>query len=120
MKKCSKGEQPVINGDGLITRDYIYVKDVVKANVLALNENVSGIYNISTGIETDTNQIFTLLKDLTGSKCDEFHGPAKPGEQRRAVCSYQKIFKMHGWKPDYNLRDGMKETVEKVKNKMGL
>lgn len=119
-EKMLNREQPVINGDGSITRDYVYIKDVVKANVLALNDEVSGVFNITTGVETSTNQIFTLLKELTGSDCKEFHGPAKPGEQKRSVCSYQKIYDMFKWKPDYDLRGGMRETVDAVKKKMGL
>lgn len=115
--KMLKGEQPVINGDGFQTRDYTFVGDVVRANVLALSYDKSDIFNIGTGIETDVNTLFHKLKRLTGANCDEFHGPAKPGEQRRSVISYEKIYKTLGWKPMTSLDDGLRLTVEFFKNK---
>ncbi|HQJ46419.1 MAG TPA: NAD-dependent epimerase/dehydratase family protein, partial [Ignavibacteriaceae bacterium] len=71
-----KGEQPIINGDGKQTRDYVFVGDVVKANVITLNDNNSDIYNIGTGIETDVNQLFNYLNKITNANKDEKHGPA--------------------------------------------
>ena len=58
-----------------------------------------GIYNVSTAIEHDVNYIFGKLKYFTGADCKEIHVEAKPGEQRRSVCSYDKISQTHGWKP---------------------
>jgi UDP-glucose 4-epimerase len=115
--KMLKGEQPVINGDGFQTRDYTFVGDVVRANVLALSYEKSDVFNIGTGIETDVNTLFHKLKQLTGANCGEFHGPAKPGEQRRSVISYEKIYKTLGWKPMTSLDEGLRLTVEFFKNK---
>jgi UDP-glucose 4-epimerase len=115
--KMLKGEQPVINGDGFQTRDYTFVGDVVRANVLALSYEKSDVFNIGTGIETDVNTLFHKLKQLTGANCDEFHGPAKSGEQRRSVISYEKIYKTLGWKPMTSLDEGLRLTVEFFKNK---
>jgi UDP-glucose 4-epimerase len=112
INKMLNGEQPVINGDGRITRDYVYVGDVASANLIALNENTEGIYNICTGIEQDVNYIFNTLKQHTGSDCKELHGSAKAGEQLRSVCSYEKINKTHGWKPSMNISEGLALTVE--------
>ncbi len=106
------GEQPIINGDGGNTRDYVFVKDVVEANIAALNENASGAYNVGTAIETDVNDIFRKLKELTGSDCEEIHGPAKDGEQRRSVISWDKLNKEHNWKPTVNMDEGLRLTVE--------
>ena len=115
-EKMLSGNQPVINGDGLITRDYIYITDVVRANLLALNDEVSGIYNVTTGLEHDVNFIFGKLKELTGSDCTEYHGEAKAGEQRRAVCSNHKYFDQHGWQPEVPFEEGLKLTVDYFKN----
>lgn len=116
--KMLKGEQPIINGDGFQTRDYTYVGDVVRANVLALNYDKSDVFNIGTGLETDVNTLFHKLKTLTGANCKEYHGPAKPGEQRRSVISYDKIYKTLGWKPEVSLDEGLRLTVEYFKNKL--
>ncbi|MEI7906230.1 MAG: NAD-dependent epimerase/dehydratase family protein, partial [Bacteroidota bacterium] len=90
-QKMLKGEQPIINGEGKQTRDYVFVGDVVQANLLGLKHKGSDIFNIGTGIETDVNQLFHHIKKLTGSVCDEKHIAAKAGEQMRSVISSKKI-----------------------------
>ncbi|MFA6439897.1 MAG: NAD-dependent epimerase/dehydratase family protein [Bacteriovoracaceae bacterium] len=116
-QKMLKGEQPIINGDGKQTRDYVFVGDVVQANLLGLNYQGSNIFNIGTGIETDVNQLFHHIKKLTGSNCEERHVPAKVGEQMRSVISSTKITEMLGWKPTVSLEEGLKRTVEFFRNK---
>ena len=115
--KMLNGEQPIINGDGKQTRDYVFVGDVVKANVLALSYNGSNIFNIGTGIETDVNQLFHYIKKLTGSNAEENHIPAKAGEQMRSVISSKKINEMLGWKPTVTVEEGLKRTVEFFRSK---
>ena len=110
--KMLKNEAPIINGDGKQTRDFVFVKDLVRANVLALDYGKSNIFNIGTGKETDINQIFRLLNEITSVRCEEKHGPAKGGEQMRSVVDYKKIKATLGWKPEYELKDGLEETVE--------
>ena len=117
-EKMLKGEEPVINGDGLQTRDYVYVQDVVKANVLALKPQMIGAYNIGTAIETDVNTLFQHLNENTGGNCEENHAPAKQGEQRRSVLSYARIHEEFGWEPTMKIREGLQETVESFKKKM--
>ncbi|RMD94682.1 MAG: NAD-dependent epimerase/dehydratase family protein [Calditrichaeota bacterium] len=106
------GEQPVINGDGKQTRDYVYVGDVVRANLLALNYEKSDIFNIGTGTETDVNTIFQRLNELTGARAEEYHGPPKPGEQLRSCISYKKAEKILGWRPEIDLNQGLRLTVQ--------
>lgn len=110
--KMIDGGQPVINGDGFQTRDFIYVQDVVRANLLMTQKDVLGIFNVGTGIETDINTLFGKLKKLTGSDCSEFHGPAKLGEQRRSCISYKKIKETVGWEPQISLDEGLAMTVD--------
>lgn len=116
-QKMLKGEQSIINGDGKQTRDYVFVGDVVKANVLALKCNGSNIFNIGTGIETDVNQLFNHIKILTGSSVEEKHIPAKAGEQMRSVITSKKINEALGWKPTVTVEEGLKKTVEFFKTK---
>jgi UDP-glucose 4-epimerase len=116
-KKLLKGESPVINGDGKQTRDYTFVGDVVKASVLALNYPGSNIFNIGTGIETDVNELFRILRGWLNPTCAENHGPAKQGEQRRSVISYKKIERELGWKPLVELSEGLRLTAEYFKKK---
>jgi UDP-glucose 4-epimerase len=104
-------EQPVINGDGKQTRDYVYVGDVARANVLALESEFCGAINIGTGVETDVNQLFALLADATGHHPPERHGPAKPGEQSRNALDPSQARAKLGWTPSMPLADGLAQTV---------
>jgi UDP-glucose 4-epimerase len=117
--KLLKGEQPTINGDGKQTRDYVFVGDVVLANVLALKHNGTNIFNVGTGIETDVNMLFCALRDHLNPSCPEQHAPAKAGEQMRSVISAEKIQRALGWKPTVLLQDGLKQTAEYFKRKAG-
>lgn len=104
-------KQAVINGDGKQTRDFVYVKDVVHANILASDFQGNGIFNIGTGEETTINDIFYTIKELLNSEIPEKHGPAQPGEQRRSVISPLKAFEKLSWQPQFSLKNGLKETV---------
>ncbi len=117
INKMLRGEQPIINGDGLYTRDYIHISDVVTANILSLNDNNPNIYNIGTGIETTTNEIFRIIKNSINADCPEVHGEAKKGEQRRSCISYKKIKQELNWEPKISLEQGIKETVDFFRNK---
>ncbi|HTY10156.1 MAG TPA: NAD-dependent epimerase/dehydratase family protein [Bacteroidota bacterium] len=116
--KMLRGGTPVINGDGKQTRDYVYVSDVVKANLLALSPSSSGIFNIGTGIENDVNTLFRFIKKFSGAACEERHGEAKIGEQLRSVIDHSKAKKVLGWEPTVALEDGLKKTVEFFKEKL--
>jgi UDP-glucose 4-epimerase len=115
--KMLRGERPVINGDGTQTRDYTYVGDVVQASVLALQHKGSNIFNIGTGIETDVNTLFNLLRVWISTNCDETHGPAKQGEQLRSVITSKKIQRELGWSPRVELSEGIRLTAEYFKSK---
>ncbi|HOV92498.1 MAG TPA: NAD-dependent epimerase/dehydratase family protein [Candidatus Kapabacteria bacterium] len=109
--------QPVfITGDGSITRDYVYIDDVTWANELALNDNVHGIFNIATGIETDLNTIFDKLATLTNYKQPKVYTAPKLGEQKRSVCTAEKFHKLTGWHPRTMLDEGLPKTVEFYKS----
>ncbi len=111
------GEQPIINGDGKQTRDYVYVGDVVRANVAALNYAHSDYFNIGTGVETDVNELFGHLNKITGNRAQEQHGEAKPGEQMRSVLDWSKAKRLLGWEPQMKLSDGLTETVKWFQNR---
>lgn len=115
--KLLKGEQPFINGDGKQTRDYVFVGDVVKANLLALQYTGSTIYNIGTGIESDVNMIFSELRKHLNPSCPEQHAPAKAGEQQRSVISSKKIESELGWRPQMRVEQGLRQTAEYFKKK---
>jgi UDP-glucose 4-epimerase len=105
------GKSSTINGSGEQTRDYVYVGDVARANVLALEgEAPSGAYNIGTGIETSVNRLYELLLEVSGKELPPQHGPAKPGEQLRSSVDPSLADRVLGWRPEVRLPAGLKET----------
>ncbi len=118
ISRMLAGEQPIINGDGKQTRDFVYVGDVVRANLLALEKGVTDIFNVGTGIETDINTIFHEINKLIGKNFPEKHGPEKEGEQRRSVISYEKARRVLGWEPQVSLQEGLRRTVEYFREQM--
>ena len=117
-QKLLANEQPIINGDGKQTRDYVFVEDVVDSNMLALTYKRSDIYNVGTGKETSVNELFRKLVDITGVSKPEKHGPPMPGEQRKSCLSFTKIKEKLGWKPKTGLDEGLEKTVEWFKNQL--
>ena len=105
------GKTPVINGDGKQTRDYVYVGDVVAANVAALDSGFVGPVNIGTGVETDVVTIYNYLRDAVGSQLQAQHGPAKAGEQRRSCIDNRRAGEVLGWRPQVALPDGLQRTA---------
>jgi UDP-glucose 4-epimerase len=101
----------IINGDGTQQRDFLYVEDVARANVLAM-EAGQGIYNLGTGIPTDINTIFRELARLTEYEHPERHGPAKQGEAYAVYLDAHLAGSELGWKPSVALSDGLARTVD--------
>ena len=116
--KLLKNENPIINGDGKQTRDYVFVEDVVKANLTVLNDAASDIYNVGTGIETSVNELFTMLNSIAGNKAIEKHGPAPKGEQARSVITSNKLFNKFNWKPSVKIDVGLSKTFDSFKSKI--
>lgn len=113
----SQGKQPIILGDGTHTRDYVYISDVVKANVLALETDYIGALNIGTQTEISTNQVFQKVVSEFGVDIEEKHGPARPGEQVVSSLSYAKAQQILGWEPEVDFDSGVKKTIEWYKNR---
>jgi UDP-glucose 4-epimerase len=107
-----QGKAPIINGDGEQSRDYVFVGDVVRANMLVLEQGDNEVYNLGWGGGTTVNQIYDSLKRLTGYEGERVHGPAKLGEVRRNDLTSAKIAGALGWTPQVSLEDGMRQTVE--------
>lgn len=91
LSRLLAGKTPVINGDGLQTRDYIHVSDVVRANLGAIGRPGFTIFNVGTGIETDVVQLCEQIRTAAGSSLEASHGPGKPGEQRRSCIDSSRL-----------------------------
>ena len=110
-RRLLDGEDAVINGDGLQTRDYVYVDDVVRANIAALDRPGFSIYNVGTGVETDVNTLFNHIAEATDFDGAPKHGPAAPGEQRRSCISSERMLEELSVAIDTPLTEGIATTV---------
>jgi UDP-glucose 4-epimerase len=107
-----QGRQPKINGDGEQQRDFLHVSDVVSANLITLERGDSGVYNLGSGVPTSVNQIFDLLKEITGFQGQRVHGPAMPGEVYQIYLDATKARQELDWAPRVSLEAGLRDTVE--------
>lgn len=106
-------------GDGKQTRDYVFVADVARANVLAAQSTLppaqgldSRAFNIGTGVETDVVTLAKVLMRGTGHVVPIDHAPARAGEQLRSAIKYDKTAGQLGWRPEVALQDGLTQTFE--------
>ncbi len=109
-----------INGDGKYIRDYVYVEDVANANMLAMENGKEDVYNIGTGIQTDVNELFALLKDINEYKSSAEHAPQRPGDLRKSVLDSAKASAELNWKPHFSLKQGLIQTHDFFASKLGL
>lgn len=116
-ERLLRGQTAIIYGDGEQTRDYVYVADVVRANLLALERGDGTALNIGTGIETSVNTLFRALRSLAGSEQKEIHAPAKPGEQRRSCLENRMASYELGWYPETSLDEGLARTLSYFREK---
>lgn len=119
IQKMLNNEQAVINGNGRQTRDFVFVEDVVEANLAVMGQETQGTYNVGTGVETSINDLFRILVQHTGSTCKEVHGPAKKGEQARSVIDNTRLRHELSWEPKGELSEGLKKTVEYFRERLG-
>ncbi len=107
-----------INGDGRQTRDYVFVGDVARANLLAAERRFAGALNVGTGVETDVNELFAKLARAARVDVAPAHGPAKPGEQKRSCVDPAAARAALGWTPEVALEDGLARTLEFFRGRM--
>jgi len=106
-----KGKKCFVNGDGEQVRDYVYVADVVAANVLALGCPPDS-YNVGTGKTTSVNGLIDILSAVTGREVDHGHRDAIPGEVLKSVLDHAKVREKIGWQPRTDIKEGIKQTYD--------
>lgn len=113
-----RGETPLINGTGEQERDFVYVEDCARANLLALEQGSGAIYNLASGVGTSINQLFDLLKAPTGFTGVPAYGPAKAGETFRIYLTAARAQRELGWQPIVDLAEGLRRTVTSLKDEV--
>jgi UDP-glucose 4-epimerase len=110
------GKDINIYGNGKATRDYVYVKDVITAFILAAENEVSGIYNIGAGKAVTVNQLAELISRLTGNNTPPVYMPPRPGDVLHGYADISKAKKAFGYHPRYTLEAGLQEMIRYMKS----
>ncbi|MDK2814139.1 MAG: UDP-glucose 4-epimerase [Thermoanaerobacter sp.] len=112
IDKMLKRERPIIFGDGNQTRDFVYVKDVAKANLLALEKGDNEVVNISTGKPTSINELVEIMKKIMNTSSEPIYTEPQKGDIVHSYLDNKKALDVLGWRPEYSLEEGLKETIE--------
>ncbi|MCI0372066.1 MAG: GDP-mannose 4,6-dehydratase, partial [candidate division NC10 bacterium] len=106
------GERPTIFGDGSKTRDYVFVEDVVRANLLAMEKAPSGAcYNIGTGQPTTDQRIYDLVRGAVGVDLAPIYGSKRPGEVDHICLDCSRAERELGWRPEVPLEEGIQRAA---------
>ena len=115
VDKLLKDEPPFIFGNGQQTRDFIYVKDIAQANILALHKGDNEIINISSNKATTVNELFTLMRDVAGSDVEAVYKDVRKGDIDNSYLDNGEAKEKLGWKVTFKLEDGIRETIQYYK-----
>jgi len=113
--KYIKQEQPVIYGDGYQTRDFIYVKDIVEANVLAMENGRNQIYNVSTNAPINVNELVSTIGNITGTEFKPKYKNQRSGDIIDSYLDNTKIINELGWYFKYSVSEGLQEMFKNLK-----
>lgn len=112
ISKAVKNEPIIIYGDGEQTRDFIFIKDVVKANILAaINSEVNGVFNLALGKATSINKIAKEIIKLTNSKSEIVYEKERAGDIKHSLAFVDGTFKALNFQPEFSMEEGLKETI---------
>lgn len=115
LKNLAKGVPSTIYGDGLQTRDFVYVKDVARANVLAAKWGSGHVLNVSNGKSTSVRSLYEQMKGIMGVSPPSVYKPARVGDIKHSCLSPVRA-KLHlGWEPRYTMHEGLRVTVEALR-----
>jgi len=113
------GRPPIIYGDGEQTRDFIFVADVVRANIMAMESSASGVFNIAGGSRISLNQLASILSAITGVNRQPVYDQPRPGDVRDSVAAISRAREAFGFTPRYTLEEGLRETVAWFRKMVG-
>ena len=119
LERIQQGLPPLINGDGLQVRDFVYVNDVVNANMLAMESNVDGeFFNIGTNSVVSVLDLANMIIKFSGLKLKPIHQPAVPGDVKATQADITKAKMMLKWKPTTSIENWLKNVVLDIKNNL--
>ncbi len=118
--KVMKNDRPPIYGDGNQTRDFIFVKDVVNANILAIEKDIEGTFNIGSGKSISIKDIAYKIMRLLDKHLEPIYAPQRKGDVINSVSDISLARKRLGYKPRFDIEEGLKETIEYFKTQIKI
>ena len=115
MQKLFKGESPTIFGDGSATRDFIYIDDIIEANIKALHKGSREVFNIGTGVATSIKELFYIMKEIMGADVKVKYGKEREGDIKNSFFNIDKAEEKLNWIPKYRLEEGLYKTIKYYK-----
>lgn len=112
-------QKPTVYGSGEQERDFVFVGDCVRANLLAQKQAIVGTFNIGTGIATSINDLYHELQRVTGFLGDPIYADAIPGEVFKTRLEVSKVDNVMGWRPSISMLDGLTQTVDSIRESSG-
>jgi UDP-glucose 4-epimerase len=109
-------ESPIIHGDGGQTRDFSYVKDVVQANIRAMESNAQGVFNVAYCQRIDLKELATLIMELTGITVPMTFDPPRAGDVRDSLADITRAKQAFGYAPEYTVKSGLAATIDWFRN----
>jgi len=113
-----RGEVPTIFGDGSKTRDYVFVEDIVEANLLALERGNCGVFNIGRGIQVSDYEIFDTIRENVGCTSEPNFAPRRSGEVEHIALDASAAARILGWKPTIGLIEGITRTIGHIRSEV--
>jgi UDP-glucose 4-epimerase len=111
ITKILRHESPTIYGDGGQTRDFSYVKDVVQANIRAMESDAEGVFNVAYCKRIDLNELASLIMEITGITVPLVYEPSRTGDVRDSLADIRRAQEAFGYAPEFTVKSGMKETI---------
>jgi len=119
-EKLLSDEKPCIYGDGYQIRDFVFVKDVAKAYLMAIESNVNGIFNVCTNSKVTVNELLSTINNILHKDITATYTHSREGDIKDSYMSYDKINEVIGWKPEKTLIEGLKETLNYYNNSLKI
>ena len=116
IKALLDEKPPIINGTGDSSRDFTFVEDVVQANLLAMftdnPEALNQVYNIAKGEQTTLNELFDILREISGKNIKPVHGPERDGDIKHSLADVSKAKRLLGYDPATSPAEGLRKTFD--------
>jgi len=113
IARVSQERPPIIYGDGEQTRDFTFIKDVIKANIIGAESDVSGVFNIGTGENSTLNDLAKTITHIIGKDLYPEYRPPRPGDIKHSLADISKA-RAIGYEPQYSLDNGLRETIRRL------